>query len=456
MSIFDGRRLTNETLRLDVERMRRGYYSDKYFQNVGRMLSQLSRESYIYRGKNARLSSERIGDAAIGDSVVEMQWFTRRKPYALVAGVDCALAMLRHCTGAFDDAGNFIEMWDQLEVEAVHDGVLAHYDGDPMRVQPVLKVRGVYRHFGMLETPTLGILSRASRIATNVYHTIVAARGKPVLFFPARFDLHETQATDGYAYHIGVQRYNMDYDDDLRSYVSTDAQGAWWGGAGGGTVPHAVVACFLADTAEAMLCFATTQPPEVPRIALVDFENDSVGTSLAVAEAMFARYRELKEQGNEPEAELFRLFGVRLDTSGNMRDAALDETGNPRLDLGVSPRLVETVRRALNRAWESWNVPPEWEGEAKAFCGAVRIVVSGGFDVEKIAWFEELGVPADIYGVGSSLMVNDAQTNTDFTADVVRVKIHGEWVDMAKIGRAPCYNPNLERVSIDYDRDGTK
>jgi len=28
----------------------------------------------------------------------------------------------------------------------------------------------------------------------------------------------------------------------------------------------------------------------------------------------------------------------------------------------------------------------------------------------------------------------------------VRVKVHGEWIDMAKTGRAPLDNHNLERV----------
>jgi len=34
----------------------------------------------------------------------------------------------------------------------------------------------------------------------------------------------------------------------------------------------------------------------------------------------------------------------------------------------------------------------------------------------------------------------------DFTADVVRVKINGSWVDMAKVGRKACENPEMERV----------
>ena len=44
MSIFNGQRLTNETFKLDVERMRAGWYSDKYFENVGRLLAALSAE----------------------------------------------------------------------------------------------------------------------------------------------------------------------------------------------------------------------------------------------------------------------------------------------------------------------------------------------------------------------------------------------------------------------------
>ena len=44
MSIFDHKRLTNKTFKLDIERMRRGWYSDKYFENIGRMLTALAAE----------------------------------------------------------------------------------------------------------------------------------------------------------------------------------------------------------------------------------------------------------------------------------------------------------------------------------------------------------------------------------------------------------------------------
>ena len=152
------------------------------------------------------------------------------------------------------------------------------------------------------------------------------------------------------------------------------------------------------------------------------------------------------DRGDEAGAKKYILYGVRLDTSGSVRDVAVPPLGDPGLDLGVNPRLVFYVREALNNAWTRWNLPPAWQEQAKDYCRNVKIVVSGGFNPEKIKRFEKLAVPVDIYAVGSSLFDNHGDTVTDFTADVVRVKVDGAWHDMAKIGRRPCDNPDLERV----------
>jgi nicotinate phosphoribosyltransferase len=446
MSVFDSRRLTNDTFKLDIERMRRGWYSDKYFENINRMLTALAAAGYTYDGSQPRLpAGVSAAEIPVGTIEVEMQWFTRRLGRTVVVGVDKALAMLKHCTGYYDGE-RFVDTSDRLEVWAVHDGCTVESDGNPLNVEPVLRVRGPYRDFAVLETPTLGILTRSSRVATNVYETLEAARGKPVLFFPARFDLHEAQAADGYAYSIAVQRFNLDHLQDIGPFVSTDAQGDWWGGAGGGTVAHAAIASFLGDTAEAMMAFARVLPGSVPRIALVDFNNDSVRDSVLVLDAMFAKHRELLDAGQTEEAAKYVLYGVRLDTSGSLRDVSVPPIGEPALDLGVTPRLVFNVRQALDLAWERWALPPAWRQAAQDYCRAVKIVVSGGFNPDKIRKFERLGVPVDIFGVGSYLFNNNGNTVTDFTADVVRVRVHGEWIDMAKVGRRPRDNSNLERV----------
>jgi nicotinate phosphoribosyltransferase len=446
MSIFDNKRLTNKTFKLDIERMRRGWYSDKYFENIGRMLSALAGEGYNYSGAYHNLpqdvSPENI---AVGDIEVEMQWFTRRVGNTIVVGVDKSLEMLRHCTGYWE-GDRFIDTSAKLQVWAVHDGMMVRSDGNPLNAEAVIRVRGRYRDFALLETPTLGVLTRSSRVATNVYVTLMAARGKPVLFFPARFDMHEVQAADGYAYNIAIQRFNTDFSQQIGSFVSTDAQGDWWGGAGGGTVAHAAIASFMGDTAEAMMQFSRILPARIPRIALVDFNNDSVRDTLRVLEVMFRKYQELCDRGDQTEAAKYVLYGVRLDTSGTLRDVSVEPLGDPALDLGVNPRLVFNVRHGLDSAHESWDLPPAWKDSAREYCHRVKIVVSGGFNPEKTRKFERLGVPVDIYAVGSWLFNNNGGTVTDFTGDVVRVKVHGEWIDMAKTGRKLLDNPNLERV----------
>jgi nicotinate phosphoribosyltransferase len=446
MSYFDHKRLSNAVFNLDAQRMRRGWYTDKYFVNIYKMLSELAILKEEYHGNPDHLREIPSGAHIFpGDMEVEMQWFTRHPGRTVVVGVDKALAILKACTGYWEN-DKFIETADELEVWAVEDGAIVTYSGDPMNVQPVIRVRGRYRDFAILETPTLGILTRASRVATNVYETLIAAQGKPVLFFPARFDLHEVQAADGYAYNIAVQRFNLDYAGKLGPFVSTDAQGDWWGGAGGGTVAHSAIACFLGDTAEAMLAFARMIDPNIARIALVDFNNNCVLDSIQTCKAMFFEYKKHVEAGDEEEAKRFILRGVRLDTSATLRDSSLELLGDPALDLGVNPRLVQSVRRALDSAWKEWDLPATWVQKVEEYCRGVKIVVSGGFNVEKITHFERLKAPVDIYAVGSAFFDNHGLTVMDFTADIVKVKIAGQWVDMAKVGRAACDNPDLERV----------
>jgi nicotinate phosphoribosyltransferase len=449
MSIFNGTRLTNQTFKLDYERMRRGWYSDKYFENIVRILTHISEEGLrlgdFTTDSHPSFPEVDLPSVDVGNIEVEMQFYTRR-PFAVIAGVDKALAMLRYGTGVYED-GRFRPTWQSLRVEAVQDGTVTNYDPDWQLVQPVIRVRGRYRDFALLETPMLGVLTRASRISTNVYEVLRAAHGKPVLFYPARYDAHEVQAADGYAYDIAVKRFALDYQDAPPTMIATDAQGDWWGGASGGTVDHAMIAAFLGYTSAAILAFARLAPPDVPRIALVDFHNDSVATALEVARAMWEQCWEATQRG-ELDADRYRLFAVRLNTAPTLRDVSVPPLGDERLDNGVNPRLVWNVRRALDNGWQEWNLPQEAQEVAAAFCREIKIVVSGGFSPDKIRWFESLHVPADIYGIGTSILRNNAATNTDFSAEVVRVKVQDDWYPLAKAGRQRGENPDLEPVDL--------
>ncbi|MCS7065954.1 MAG: hypothetical protein NZL85_06710 [Fimbriimonadales bacterium] len=451
MSRLDGKRVQADELHLDWDGLRRADYSDRYFWNGAHILGVLAREGYRFAGYSTRLAAmgrHPTPPVSTGDLRVEMQWFPRRQPFTVVAGVDVALAILQRCTGYWSNERTFVNTAHELEVEAVHDGDLALYEGDPLRVSPVLRVRGRYRDFAILETPTLGVLTRASRIATNTYRLMEAARGKPLLFFPARFDLPATQAIDGYAYFIGVQRYNADTGKQVPAIVSTPAQASLWGGHAGGTVAHAMIATFLGDTVELMLQFARILPPDVPRIALVDFDNDCVNTSLAVARAFFEQYRQAVERGDEESARRYTLYGVRPDTAAELRDRSLQHLPDSPDLYGVNPRLIFALREALDSAWQAWGLPPEWQARAAEWCRQIKIVATGGFNERRIREFEAQGAPVDIYGVGSAFFSNSGLegTNTDFTADVVRVEVDGEWLPLAKEGRVPCDNPLLEPV----------
>lgn len=443
MTVAKRQRIRKADLALDWDGLRRGDYSDKYFANVVQVLNGLKQAGYCYKGDNPR----QIPDAShfnVGDALVEAQIFNRRSPIALITGVDVALIMLRHATGHHDDSGIFQETWQHLEVDAVHDGDITYYDGDPENVLTVIEIRGRYRDFAVLETPMLGVLSRASRIATNVYEVLQVSNGKPILYFPARFDIPQTQALDGYAYWLAVNRYNTENNLNIPAIVSTDAQGRWWGGQGSGTIPHALIACFLADDVEMIEQFARYVPLDTLRILLTDFNNDTLRSARIALTRMWPYYRDAYEAGDEAEMRRWTLNGVRLDTSSKLRDVSLD-ADDPR---GVNPILVRKMRTALNTAWESWDVPARLEDVARAYCEQVQIVVSGGFNREKIEYFERARTPVDSYGVGSSFLSNNRETNTDFTMDVVRIAIDGVWHPIAKVGRRPSDNPDLRRVDL--------
>lgn len=445
MSIYDQKRIQKERFDIDVDGIRRSRYTDDYFTNTVAVLERLAQSDYRFEGE-AKLESTVNTFINTGDIVVEIQYFTRRKPFSIVAGVDECLAILEECTGYYDEEGHFVNTFGEIEVEAVQDGSFVYYDGNPLNVQPVLKIKGRFRDFASLETVLLGILTEGTRVATNVYHALLATRGKNILFFPARFAHYKVQYLHGYAYHLAVKAYNKKYHANSVATVSTHAQGELWGEFGQGTMAHASIASFLGDTAETTINFAKHLPPSVKRVALVDFNNDCIGDTLKTMEKMFRRYWQHYKEGETEEAERYRLFAVRPDTSGNMRDKSLEPLGDKKLDQGVNPRLIWALRKAIDTAYRDWNVPYAALDIAKEWCSSIAITVTGGFNIEKISWFEEESVPVDSYGVGSSLLENSHGTNNDFTADVVKVCIEGEWHDLSKDGRASCENPKLELI----------
>lgn len=346
-------RLPVESFDFPVDKIKAGYYTDAYF-----------------------LRSEEILNGDNYHPRVLMQIFPRAN--VVLCGIDETIALLKKC--AFNP--------ENLVIHALHDG------DEVEEWETVMTIEGDYADFAHLETLYLGALARQSRIATNVRKVVKAANGKPVLFFPARYDIYQTQESDGYAAKVG----------GLTGF-STDANAKACGGKGLGTIPHALIAAYNGDTVAATAAFDKYVDPSIARIALVDFDNDCVNTSLAVA-------RKLGK----------KLVGVRLDTSGSMVDKSLWTQIGTFKPTGVCKELVCNVRKAL---------------DAEGF-NHVKIIVSGGFDAARVAAFEEMGVPVDTYAVGSSFF----DGNINFTADIVKV----DGKDCAKAGRRYNPNPRLELV----------
>jgi nicotinate phosphoribosyltransferase len=313
---------------------------------------------------------------------VVMQVFQKKS--AWLGGMDEAIAILKLCS--YD--------WDELTVHALHDGD---------RIEPwetVMTIEGDYTLFAHLETAYLGVLSRRTLITSNVVGVLEAANGKPLIFMPARHDHHRVQTGDGYAAYVAGRVVGAPIG------VTTDEQASWWGGRGIGTVPHSLIASYGGNTVLAATKFAEWASEDMNITVLVDFENNSVETALEVARALGPK-----------------LWGVRLDTSEMLVDRSLWEELGDFKPTGVNERLVRKVRDALDD-----------DGFEH-----VKIVVSGGFTIDKIKEFEQQSVPVDAYGVGSSLI----RGSNDFTADLVLT----DGRPSAKVGRQYKANARLELVT---------
>lgn len=402
-------RLDPSVFDLPVQEFRRGYRSAIYFWRTKRILEQDNKHPLITH-----------------------QIFQKRNK-VIICGIDEAIAILKNATGYYSDYektyklfDRYIELkhtirkalyrhdydtflkltaekndishqLDELWVDKFNEiEVKSLYDGDELSAwETAMFIEGDYSLFAHLESLYLGVLARRTRIATNTHQVVKAAGGKQVLFFADRFDHFAVQGGDGYASHIGGARG-----------VATDAMAAWYGEQGIGTIPHSLIASYGGDTPLATEKFHK-YVPKVNAVSLVDFDNDCVKTTLETA-------RRLKDE----------LWAVRLDNAEDLVDKSLEsEKGLKDEDkYGVTPLLVEKVRKALDK-----------EGFSH-----VKIIVSGGFKPEKIARFEKLGVPVDIYAVGSWILSG----RFDFTADAVR--LNGK--NLAKVGREYRPNPRLERV----------
>lgn len=236
-----------------------------------------------------------------------MQFF-QRSDDVMACGLDECIALLQE----------FSSNPENLEIEALNDGDIVKSG------EPVLKIKGRYEDFGFLESAIDGILSRRSSVATNCYRVLKVTNGKPVLNMGDRQDDPYTQSGDGYASYVAGMRL-----------FSTDAQGAWVGILGGGTMPHALIELCDGDVNKAADYFYETFSGK-PITVLIDYRNNAVWDSVALA----------KHLGD-------KLGAVRVDTSKALIDHYFDDKMDEYegKDIhGVNIYQIKALREELDKA----------------------------------------------------------------------------------------------------------
>jgi nicotinate phosphoribosyltransferase len=258
-------------------------------------------------------------------------------------------------------------------------------DGD--RIEPkeiVLRIVARYRAFGLYETAILGMMAQSTGWATAARDVVDIAAPQPVISFGARHVHPDVTDVLDYAAIVGGC-----------VGASTPAGARLAGLAPTGTMPHSLVLIF-GDTVRAAEAFDRDLEADIPRLVLVDTFKDEAEEALRVAEAL----------GD-------RLYGIRLDTPA--------ERGR------VTPDLVHEIRARLDLAGHRH----------------VKIVVSGGLDPERIAFFKAAGAPVDSFAVGSYI---SGASPIDFTGDIKEIDGH----PIAKRGRIPgrTESPRLKRIDL--------
>ena len=247
----------------------------------------------------------------------------------------------------------------------------------------VLRIRAPYASFCLYETAILGTLASETGWATAAQECVRAADGIPVIHFGARHVHPDVSGRLEYAACVGgCTTCATSWGAELASVDPS------------GTLPHGLILA-MGDTLRAAEAFDRRIDKAVNRVVLVDTFMDEAEESARVADAMGER-----------------LWGVRLDTAAELG--------------GVTVDLVNRVRARLDDAGQS----------------AVRIVVSGGIDVDRILQFRRDGAPVDAFGVGSAI---SGACAVDFTADIKEV--NGQ--PLAKRGRTPGLTDNHRLGSVD-------
>lgn len=306
------------------------------------------------------------------DPVVTAEVTTAGMPYewGIFCGLDDVLTLLSGL---------------KADVEAMPEGSVFH----PR--EPVLRITGRYRDFGVFETALLGFLCHASGIATAAAHIKHAAGERKI-------------------YSFGSRRQHP-------AIAPMIERSAWIGGVDGvsnttapagmpvvGTMPHAFVMCHD-NPEEAWTAFDRYAAPEVPRLMLCDTFGDEKEECLRAAELGFTR-------------------GVRLDT--------------PRSRRGDMRSILEEVR---------------WELDSHGH-EDVEIFLSGGITREDILAYRDLVEAFGVGGSIANAPVVDFSLDIVEVEDRSVAK-RGKWSGVKQVYALPDGRRKLLPISAPAPEEAT-
>ncbi len=327
------------------------------------------------------LKTKTIINNFLPTKVVKMQFFQRHNNVVL-CGMNEVIELL----------GKVLHNKELFSIQAIPEGSIINAN------EPVLKITGLYSEFGFLEGIIDGILTRFSSIATNAQKVVKAANGKQIISMADRSDYFEMLEKDGYAAGVGgIQNHVTQASISNMKLINKTI----------GTIPHALIQMCSGNLVEALEYFAEIYPNE-NLIALTDFNNDVITDSLNVANYFKNR-----------------LYGVRIDTSPALKDKYFNKMKADKKEYyGVNPTLIKALRKELD------------------FFGHehVKIIVSSGFNEDKIKRFERENTPVDIYGVGGAL----TNIHINFTGDAVE----SDGKPIFKTGRSEKNSKQLKWIKL--------
>ncbi len=290
----------------------------------------------------------------------------------------------------------------------------------------VLTIEGPFGQLVTLETQYLGMLS-LSAAAWNMGRIVEAAGGIPVIDMSARHYPPElipriamaaavggaggTSTRAGYAevqarYGVGKEKIRIG-DESPRDFKLY------------GSIPHALNAVHEGNSIESAYAYHQ-RCSEVPLTVLIDFE----GRERDICSQAVSRF------GRD-------LHAVRLDTAANRIHQGGHEKPTRTLEMRILSQVTD--RPAAMAALERYGFGPGVTIEMvyairdlldSLGAKSTRILVSSGFDLEKVQAFVACKAPMDAIGTGS--WVDFAM----FTSDILRVYEQDQWVPRCKAGRA--------------------